>query len=276
MDPARVSRLAGPEAALGGSGRGTDEARARARIDSRSRRGRGRRRAALRAAGRARAGCRARRPGRLAASGAALPLLVHLGLGETLSASVAAPEAIVVDLLEALLAQATGGARRRPAPRGRGLAAGGRRSPTTRRCGTTAAAGCGPAGPACVQALVLELDPAERRELAGDGSEVEVYSRLFHGRAASERRFAVDRRAPRARRVLSTTDTATAIAERATPRPPSCWRWPASSGCASAAARCRGRSSFAPRAGWRTPRSTCGRWPPRATSRSSKRCARPS
>ena len=45
-------------------------------------------------------------------------------------------------------------------------------------------------GASCVQPLVLELDPAERRELAGDGNEAEVYSRLFHGRAASERRFA--------------------------------------------------------------------------------------
>ena len=43
---------------------------------------------------------------------------------------------------------------------------------------------------ACVQALVLDLPPAERRELAGDEQEGAVFSRLFHGRAADERRFA--------------------------------------------------------------------------------------
>ena len=179
----------GPRAALGGCGRGTDEARARARIDSRSRRGRDRGRAALRATGRARAGGGARRPGRLAATARRAPAGAaragRVALGERRGAAGGGGRSA-----RGVVGEATGCARRRSATRGRGLAAGGRRSPTTRRCGTTAAAVCGPAGAACVQALVLELDPAERRELAGDGNEAEVYSRLFHGRAASERRFA--------------------------------------------------------------------------------------
>lgn len=116
-------------------------------------------------------------------------MLVHLGLGETLSASVAAPEAIVVDLLEVLLAE-----------RLEGLDAIPRRAvvvwPLVAALTDDEALwddGCRrlrAAGAACVQAMVLELDPVERRELAGDRSEVDVYSRLFHGRAGSEQRFA--------------------------------------------------------------------------------------
>ena len=42
----------------------------------------------------------------------------------------------------------------------------------------------------CVQAVVLDLSPAQRRELAGDLPEGAAFSRIFHGRAADERRFA--------------------------------------------------------------------------------------
>jgi hypothetical protein len=118
-----------------------------------------------------------------------VPMLVQLAVGETLGLTVAPPEAIVIDLLEPLLA------RRLDA-----LDAVPRESvvvwPLVAALTDDEALwdeGCRrlrAADVTCVQAVVLELGPAERRELAGDESGEDLYSRLFHGRAASERRFA--------------------------------------------------------------------------------------
>jgi hypothetical protein len=118
-----------------------------------------------------------------------VPMLVQLAVGETLGSTVAPPEAIVIDLLEPLLA------RRLDA-----LDAVPRESvvvwPLVAALTDDEALwdeGCRrlrAADVTCVQAVVLELGPAERRELAGDESGEDLYSRLFHGRAASERRFA--------------------------------------------------------------------------------------
>jgi hypothetical protein len=117
-----------------------------------------------------------------------VPLLVQLLAGEALDPG-ATPEAIVIDPLEALLERRLDVLDDVPAravvlwPLVAGLTDG--EAIWDEACARLRAAGA-----ACVQPLVLELDPAERRELAGGESEGDVYSRLFHGRAASERRFA--------------------------------------------------------------------------------------
>ena len=72
---------------------------------------------------------------------------------------------------------------------------------------------------------MLELDPAERRELAGDESEAEV---LLPPVPRARRRASGDSPSTAARHGLDVffrRGAAAAIAERATPPPPSCWRW---------------------------------------------------
>ncbi len=215
----------------------------------------------------------ARRAGRLAAR-RGVPLLVQLVLASRSARRAPGAAGGRGRSARGVARAATGCARHRAATRGRGVAAGGRahrrRGAVGRRLPPAARRGA-----ACVQALVLELDPAERRELAGDGNEARSTRACS---TAARRANGGSRRSRRGHGLevfFRRRSTATATAERATPRSRSCSRSAASSGCASVAARCRGRSSSAPRAGWRTPRSTCGRWPPRATSRSSRLCARP-
>ncbi|HEX2466047.1 MAG TPA: hypothetical protein VHR17_15595 [Thermoanaerobaculia bacterium] len=117
-----------------------------------------------------------------------VPALVQLVAGEAFD-SGAAPETIVIDPLEALLERRLEVLDEVP-PRAvvlwpliAGLTDD--EAQWSEACARLRAAGA-----ACVQPLALELDPAERRELAGGEIEGSVYSRLFHGRAASERRFA--------------------------------------------------------------------------------------
>ncbi len=118
-----------------------------------------------------------------------VPTLVQLAVGETLGAQVAPPETIVVDLLEPLLARRLEAldavARNAVVVWPSGAALTDDEAMWDEGCRRLRAAGA-----ACVQASVLELGPAERRELAGDERGEALYSRLFHGRVASERRFA--------------------------------------------------------------------------------------
>jgi hypothetical protein len=200
-----------------------------------------------------------------------VPMLVQLLAGETFD-SAAAPEVIAIDPLEALLEHRLEVLDAVP-PRAVVL------WPLIAGLTDDEALwheGCArlrTAGASCAQPLVLELDPTERRELAGAESESVVYSRLFHGRTASERRFAavaasygLDVFLRRRARVGDRGGRNAALAELLALAGELWLRL--------GRGEVAGRSSSAPRAGSRTPRSTCARSPPRAISRSSKRYAR--
>jgi hypothetical protein len=117
-----------------------------------------------------------------------VPLLVQLVAGEAFE-SGAGPETIVIDPLEVLLERRLDALDAVPAgavvlwPLIAGFT-------DDQALWEEACARLRAAGARCAQPLVLELDPAERRELAGGETEGAAYSRLFHGKAASERRFA--------------------------------------------------------------------------------------
>ena len=118
-----------------------------------------------------------------------VPTVVQLLAGDPAPTGAAAPEAVAVDPLEALLARRLDVLD--AAPRGAivlwplvpGLTDD--EELWEEGCRRLAAAGV-----ACVQASVPELQPGDRRELAADAGDGEAYSRLFHSRAAGERRFA--------------------------------------------------------------------------------------
>jgi hypothetical protein len=119
-----------------------------------------------------------------------LPLLVQVVAGADAAAATApGVEVLVVDLLEALLERRLDALEAVPAgavalwPLVTGLTDD--EDLWSRGCARLASAGV-----ACAQAVAPDLAPAERRELAGGVEEGEAFSRLFHGRAASERRFA--------------------------------------------------------------------------------------
>jgi hypothetical protein len=117
-----------------------------------------------------------------------VPALVQLAAGDELD-SAAPPETVLIDPLETLLERRLDVLDAVPAraavlwPLIAGLT-------DDEALWSDAFARLRRAGAACVQSLVVELDAVERRELAGGESEDGVYSRLFHGRAASERRVA--------------------------------------------------------------------------------------
>jgi hypothetical protein len=117
-----------------------------------------------------------------------IPVLVQLAPGELLD-STAWPDTVAVDLLETLLARDL--ERLESVPSG-SIAVWPLIAALTED-DTLWEDGCRrlrAAGVACVHALALELDPADRRRLAGDQHAGEIYSRLVHGRATGERRFA--------------------------------------------------------------------------------------
>jgi hypothetical protein len=120
----------------------------------------------------------------------AVPLLVQIGPGERLELAGAAPEAIVVDLLDALWSQSIEALD--AVPRGSialwPLVPGLTDDPAwwDDGCRRLRAAGA-----ACAQAVAPELSPAERRKLVGEANGGARFSRIFHGRAAEERSFAV-------------------------------------------------------------------------------------
>ena len=108
-------------------------------------------------------------------------------------------------------------------------------SPTTRRCGTTAAAVCGPTG----RRASRRWSSSSTRPSGASSPATGTRQRSTPACSTGARRASGD--SPRPRRATGSTcsigwNTATAIAERATPPRPSCWRWRESSGCASAAA----------------------------------------
>ena len=117
-----------------------------------------------------------------------VPLLVHVFAGEPLEASPA-PELLAVDVMEVLLARRLSALDSAPTgsvvvwPLMAGLTDD--EAMWDEGCRRLRASQV-----ACVQPLVLDLPPAERRELAGDVAEGGAFSRLFHGRGADERRFA--------------------------------------------------------------------------------------
>jgi hypothetical protein len=117
-----------------------------------------------------------------------VPLLVQVDPEDGLSAGAPA-EAIAVDLLEALLSRRLDALGAVP----RGAVALWPLLPALTDDEVLWDEGCrrlAAAGAACVQAMVPEVSPSDRRELAGGESEGAVFSRLFHGRAEGERRFA--------------------------------------------------------------------------------------
>jgi hypothetical protein len=118
-----------------------------------------------------------------------VPLLVQLAPEESLPAGGAAPEAMVVDLLEALLERRLDALDALP----HGAVALWPLLPALTDDEALCAEGCArlaAAGAACVQAVAPELSPADRRELAGGEHQAALFSRLFHGPAGGERRFA--------------------------------------------------------------------------------------
>jgi hypothetical protein len=118
-----------------------------------------------------------------------VPLLVQLASDEPLPPAGAPPETLVVDLLEALLTRRLEDLDAVPA----GAVALWPLLPALTDDAALWDDGCrrlAAAGASCVQATVPELSAADRRELAGGESEGPLFSRLFHGRADGERRFA--------------------------------------------------------------------------------------
>jgi hypothetical protein len=116
-------------------------------------------------------------------------LLVQLDPDEARSSSAVAAEAIAVDLLEALLSRRLDALDAVPP----GAVVVWPLLPALTDDPALWAEGCrrlAAGGAACVQAMVPELSPSDRRRLASGDGEPEIFSRVFHGRAEGERRFA--------------------------------------------------------------------------------------